>query len=316
MRDHNKIYLLLLIGLVFSLFFICDGINTDNYTYFLNNRIPKILAIVIASGCIAISSLAFQTITNNKILTPSILGFDALYILIQSVLIIMFSSNGYLIANRLLNFSVSTILMVGLSSLLFLFYFNREKSNLLTLVLIGVVCGSLFNSLTGLFTLIIDPNEFTIIQSSMFASFNNINNMLVYYTLIPCLIIIGLMYQHTNDLDVMLLGQDNAKSLGLDTQKLMRKTLLLISLLVSISTALIGPVLFLGLIVVSLSRQIFKSYHHKTLMLGSSALSIVLLISGQWFIENVLDFETTISVIINFVGGIYFLTLLTRNKVL
>lgn len=315
MRDHQKIYALVIVSILFSLFFIFRGITTDNYIYFLSNRIPKVLAIFTASGCIAISSLVFQTITNNRIITPSILGFDSLYVLIQSLMVIFFSSSSLLITNRPLNFFVATSIMIFLSYLLFHFYFNKRKTNLLTLVLIGMVCGSLFNSLTNVVTLIIDPNEFTIIQASMFASFNNINNTLVYLTIIPCILIMSLIYRYSRHLDVMLLGNDNAKSLGVDTQKMTKRILLLVSLLVSISTALIGPILFLGLIVISLSREIFRSYEHKTLMLGSSFLSIALLVSGQWFIENILNFETTISVIINFAGGIYFLILLTRNKV-
>ncbi|MFL7013714.1 iron chelate uptake ABC transporter family permease subunit [Enterovibrio norvegicus] len=63
-----------------------------------------------------------------------------------------------------------------------------------------------------------------------------------------------------------------------------------------------------------LARQIFKSYQHRVLIIASSLLAVVLLVSGQWFIEKVMAFETTVSVIINLVGGLYFMFLLLRTE--
>ena len=315
MRDSVKMWLLLFAGIAFTAYFLGKGLTADNYSFFLANRIPKVLAIVIASVAIATSSLVFQTITNNQILTPSILGFDALYVMIQSIILVIFGSSSYLLVNPLLNFSVATAIMVSLSMGLFLLYFQRKNTNLFSLLLIGIVCGSLFSSMTNFFTLIVDPAEFSTVQRAMFASFNNVNGELVYWSLIPLLLAVGYLWRLATRLDVLWLGIDNARSLGIDTRKVMMQVMLLISVLISVATALIGPVLFLGLIVVSLTRQLFRSYHHRFLMLASTLLSVVLLTGGQWFIESMLDLETTISVIINFIGGSYFLLLLMRNKV-
>ena len=315
MRDSVKMWLLLFAGIAFAAYFLGKGLTADNYSFFLANRIPKVLAIVIASVAIATSSLVFQTITNNQILTPSILGFDALYVMIQSIILVIFGSSSYLLVNPLLNFSVATAIMVSLSMGLFLLYFQRKNTNLFSLLLIGIVCGSLFSSMTNFFTLIVDPAEFSTVQRAMFASFNNVNGELVYWSLIPLLLAVGYLWRLATRLDVLWLGIDNARSLGIDTRKVMMQVMLLISVLISVATALVGPVLFLGLIVVSLTRQLFRSYHHRFLMLASTLLSVVLLTGGQWFIESMLDLETTISVIINFIGGSYFLLLLMRNKV-
>lgn len=315
MRDSVKMWLLLFAGIAFAAYFLGKGLTADNYSFFLANRIPKVLAIVIASVAIATSSLVFQTITNNQILTPSILGFDALYVMIQSIILVIFGSSSYLLVNPLLNFSVATAIMVSLSMGLFLLYFQRKNTNLFSLLLIGIVCGSLFSSMTNFFTLIVDPAEFSTVQRAMFASFNNVNGELVYWSLIPLLLAVGYLWRLAARLDVLWLGTDNARSLGIDTRKVMMQVMLLISVLISVATALVGPVLFLGLIVVSLTRQLFRSYHHRFLMLASTLLSVVLLTGGQWFIESMLDLETTISVIINFIGGSYFLLLLMRNKV-
>jgi len=315
MRDAMKLILLSIICLIFSALFLLKGLNADNYQYFLSTRAPKILAMIIASVAIACSSLIFQTITQNPILTPSILGFDALYVMIQAFLLVIFGSSSLLLINQLLNFSVATTLMMALSMGLFLLYFRKETVNLYALLLVGIVCSSLFSSITNFFTLIVDPTEFITVQRAMFASFNNVNDQLVYWAFIPIIPAMIYLCRWGHVLDVFWLGIDNAKSLGIDTRKTILKMMLLISLLISIATALIGPVLFLGLIVVSLTRQLFRTYHHPVLMLASSLLALAMLSSGQWLIEQVFHFDTTISVVLNFVGGSYFLWLLIRHKV-
>lgn len=314
MRNSVKVLILAILSVVFIAFFLGKGLTMDNYQFFLSRRIPKVLAIVIAAIAIAASSLVFQTITNNRILTPSILGFDSLYVMLQVLMVVLFGSMSPLVINAGLNYVVTTSIMLVLAMTLFGFYFRRGNRNIFTLLLIGIVLSSLFSSVTGFFTMLVDPNEFTMIQGAMFASFNNVNGDLVYWSLIPLAVSTAYLLYLAPKLDVFWLGIDNAKSLGVDTQKVTMQVMFVITILVSISTVLVGPVLFFGLIVVALTRQIFSGYQHRFLLLASSLLSMAMLISGQWIVENLLDFETTISVIINFVGGIYFLVLLSKQK--
>ncbi|PSU35848.1 iron chelate uptake ABC transporter family permease subunit [Photobacterium lutimaris] len=314
MRDSVKVSLLAVLGLLITVYFIGQGLNAQNYQFFLSLRLPKVMAIVLAAIAISTSSLVFQTITNNRILTPSILGFDSLYVMIQVIIIVMFGSMSVWFADAKVNFLITTLTMSVFSMVLFSLYFRRANSNVFTLLLIGIVCGSLFSSISNFFTMILDPNEFANLQNTMFASFNNVNAELVYWSTIPLGICIAILYSLAHKLDVFWLGTDNAKSLGVDTHKVTMQVMMVITVMVAISTALVGPVLFFGLIVVSLTRQLFRSYHHTFLMLAASTMSVVLLVGGQWLIENVFAFDTTISVIINFVGGSYFLYLLMRNK--
>ncbi|MGR5251423.1 iron chelate uptake ABC transporter family permease subunit [Vibrio astriarenae] len=314
MRNSLKVLILAVVSVLFIGFFLGKGLTVDNYQFFLSRRIPKVLAIIIAAVAIAASSLVFQTITNNRILTPSILGFDSLYVMLQVLMVVLFGSTSALVINSGLNYVVTTAIMLALAMTLFGFYFRRGSRNIFTLLLIGIVLSSLFSSVTGFFTMLVDPNEFTMIQGAMFASFNNVNSDLVYWSLIPLALSTLYLVKLAPKLDVFWLGVDNAKSLGVDTQKVTMQVMFVITILVSVSTVLVGPVLFFGLIVVALTRQIFSGYQHRFLLLASSLLSIAMLITGQWAVENLLDFETTISVIINFVGGVYFLVLLSKQK--
>lgn len=315
MRDSVKIAILAIASLCMAAVFVGQGLTWDNYEFFLSLRLPKLLSIVLAAVAISASSLVFQTITNNRILTPSILGFDSLYMLVQTVLLFVFGSASFWVIDSIANFSMSVTVMILFSFALFHFYFKSKRNNVFTLLLIGIVCGSVFSSLANFLAMLIDPNEFAVLQNVMFASFNNVKGELVYLSLIPLgLSLLGL-WLLAPKLDVLWLGVDNATSLGVNTKRLTQITLVIVSVMVAVSTALVGPVLFFGLITVSLARQTFRSYQHRVLIIASSLLAIVLLVSGQWFIEKVMAFETTVSVIINLVGGLYFMFLLLRTRI-
>ncbi|MEZ8881619.1 iron chelate uptake ABC transporter family permease subunit [Vibrio lentus] len=315
MRDSVKIAILAIASLGMAAVFSGQGLTWDNYEFFLSLRLPKLLSIVLAAVAISASSLVFQTITNNRILTPSILGFDSLYMLVQTVLLFVFGGTSLWVIDAIANFSLSVTVMILFSLALFHFYFKSKRNNVFTLLLIGIVCGSVFSSLANFLAMLIDPNEFAVLQNVMFASFNNVKGELVYLSLIPLgLSLLGL-WLLAPKLDVLWLGVDNATSLGVNTKRLTQITLVIVSVMVAVSTALVGPVLFFGLITVSLARQIFKSYQHRVLIIASSLLAVVLLVSGQWFIEKVMAFETTVSVIINLVGGLYFMFLLLRTRI-
>lgn len=161
---------------------------------------------------------------------------------------------------------------------------------------------------------LIDPNEFLIIQDKMFASFNNVNTNILIISIIIVTIVSVYVTRCSKFFDVMSLGRDQAINLGIDYEKVVRRMLIVVSILVSVSTALVGPITFLGLLVVNLAREFLKTYKHRTLITGSILLSIISLVGGLLIVERVFTFSTTISVIINFVGGVYFIYLLLKER--
>ncbi|MGF1908392.1 iron chelate uptake ABC transporter permease subunit VctG [Vibrio kasasachensis] len=315
MQDRTKLLILAVIALVFSGLFIGVGLNADNYQYFLSRRVPKVLAMILAGVAIGQSALAFQTITNNRILTPSIMGFDALYMFTQTLVVVLFGGLSSYVLNDYINFSISVTVMLTFSMLLFGFYFKSNNQNLMVLLLLGIILGQLFGSISSFLTMLMDPNDFAALQQSMFASFNNIKVELVYLCAPLLCVISALLFRLNRVLDVFWLDKDNATSLGIDVKRVTMQVLVLSACLIAISTALIGPIMFFGLLVTNLAREMLRSYRHRVLLLGVSLLSIASLLTGQWVIENVFDFSTTLSVVINFIGGIYFLSMLLRNKI-
>ena len=317
MADKYKLALLLLTTLLLAGLFIGLGLTADNYGYFLSRRAPKVIAIVLAGVSIGVASLLFQTITNNRILTPSIMGFDSLYLLVQVLMVAVFGGFSQVFLHTYANFAISTAVMVGFSVLLFGFYFRFAKGQdgIFTLLLLGVVFSALFSSVTSFISMVLDPNEFAMAQGAMFSSFNNVNADLVYFCIVPLLALLALIYRYGPQLDVLWLGEATATSLGIDCARLHKLMLILIAVLIAMATALVGPILFFGLIVVSLTRQLFSGYQHQRLMLATGLLASCMLLAGQWTVEHLINFQTTLSVIINFVGGCYFLYLLARQKI-
>ncbi|MCS4479926.1 iron chelate uptake ABC transporter family permease subunit [Clostridium botulinum] len=294
--------------------FIFTGISKGNYDYVLPRRILKVLAISLTAGSIAFSSMIFQTIANNRILTPSVLGLDSLYMFIQTFVVFILGANNKAVMNSNFNFLISISLMVVFSMILYRFLFKREDKNIFFLLLTGLIFGTLFQSLAAFMQTIIDPNAFLVIQDKMFASFNKVNTDVLLISIIGILLVLAYVYDYVKVLDVMLLGREQAINLGVSYDKVVKKMLIVVSILVSISTALVGPITFLGLLSVNLTYEFINSYKHKYLIIGSVFISIIALVGGQFFVERFLNFGTTLSVIINFIGGIYFMYLLLKES--
>ncbi|TRM11307.1 iron chelate uptake ABC transporter family permease subunit [Lentibacillus cibarius] len=284
------------------------------WDYVLPRRINKIIAIILTGSSIGVSTIIFQTITNNKILTPNIIGLDSLYMLIQTIVVFIFGANTLTMMNSNIHFLISVGLMLVFSALLYTFLFKREGQNIYYLLLVGLIMGTLFSSVSSFMQILIDPNEFLVVRDSMFASFNNVNTQLLFISSVS-VVLIGLYFlRFIKYLDVLSLGKEQAINLGVSYDAIVKRLLMIIAVLVSISTALVGPITFLGLLVANITYHFMGTYQHKFLFAGSIFISIISLVGAQMLVERVFSFSTSVSVIINLVGGLYFLYLLLKES--
>ncbi|WP_203362858.1 iron chelate uptake ABC transporter family permease subunit [Bacillus sp. REN10] len=313
MNEKKKLLILAVTAIACIVAFLFTDLGY-NWDYALPKRGWKIFAIVLTGASIAFATLIFQTITNNRILTPSILGLDSLYMLIQTVLIFMLGSTNLTIINKQVNFLISVVLMMIFSGILYKILFKKEGANIYFLLLIGLIFGTFFQSFSTFMQVLIDPNEFMMIQGKMFASFNNVQTDVL--SLAVLLIVLVSMYfvRFMKYLDVLSLGKEHAINLGVDYDYIVKRLLVVVAILISVSTALIGPITFLGLLVVNLAYELFKTYKHSYLLAGSILISIIALVGGQFIVEHIFTFSTTLSVIINFIGGVYFIYLLLKEN--
>lgn len=313
-KQKKILYILLAMIAVFSALFLTSGVNPNHFDYAMSQRIPKLVAIILTGGCIAFSSMIFQTITNNNILTPSVLGLDSLYVLVQTIIVFFVGVESNFVTNKSSNFLLSVTVMVVASFVLYKNLFEKSNNNIFFLLLVGMIFGTLFKSMSTFMQVIIDPNEYAALQNSLYASFGNVNTKII---VIAFLIIIGMVpfiYDDLKYLDVISLGKDHAINLGVDYDSVVKKMIVVVSILVSVSTALVGPITFLGLIVVNVTKQMLNTYKHSYLVTASVLVSVLTLVGGQFLVERVFGLNTTLSVIINFIGGIYFIYLLLKES--
>ncbi|MGG0655218.1 iron chelate uptake ABC transporter family permease subunit [Rummeliibacillus pycnus] len=313
MRNSMKMLILVILATMFCSLYLFQGLN-GNYDYILPRRAIKVIAMVLTGVSIAYSTVIFQTITHNRILTPSIMGLDSLYLLLQTVIIFFLGSSHIAIMNAQVNFIISVVVMIGFALLLYQFLFRSGGRPIYFLLLVGIIVGTFLGSITTFMQVLIDPNEFARVQDKMFASFNNVNGDLVWFALVIVIIVMVFGWRMVNQLDVLSLGRETAINLGVPYDKVVKRMLIISTVLIAVSTALVGPITFFGLIVANLSYQFFKTYKHSVLITGAALISLVALIGGQWIVERVFTFSTTLSVIVNFIGGIYFIYLLLRES--
>ncbi|WP_300382656.1 iron chelate uptake ABC transporter family permease subunit [Clostridium sp.] len=309
----RRITILLAIAFIFITLFLVWGLNTNNYEYNLSLRIPKVMGIIIAGAAIATASILFQSITQNRIITPSIIGLDSLYSAVQTFVVFTFGASSIFMTSKPINFLVTSIIMISLSMILFKVVLKKSNNNIFFLLLVGTVIGTVFKSLSSFMQVLIDPNEFDKLLSKLYASFNIVNTQILFLAIIIIVIVFAFIYDDLKKLDVVALGRDEAINLGINYDKFTKKILVIVAILVSISTALVGPITFLGILVVNLTFAIINSYKHTELITVAILISIIALVGGQFFVERVFNFSTTISIIINFIGGIYFIRLLLKE---
>ncbi|EAK5869964.1 iron ABC transporter permease [Campylobacter jejuni] len=292
--------------------FIFVGLNGFD-EYALKSRFLQIAAIIIVAICIAVSTVIFQTLCNNKILTPAIIGLDSLYMLLQSALIFSFGAANLSVYKNDINFLITLVYMVVFSLGLYKILFSSDRSIYL-IMLLGLVFGTLFSTLSSFFEVLIDPDEFMVIQGRMFASFDNIAfDVLILAYIISFLSFIWI-FRYMKFLDPLNLGKDLAINLGINYQKISKQLMIIIAILTSISTALVGPITFLGLLVVNITYELFKTAKHSILLSACILISILALLGGVFFVSRVFDYNATISVVINFLGGIYFIYLVLKGN--
>lgn len=308
----NFLVTILLLLVAAALFLFYD--MGSNWEFALRLRGVKVLAILVVSCCVAYSSVAFQTLTNNRILTPSIMGFESVYLLIQTVIVFIYGDLTFQVLSSLDNFFLSVLGMIGFAFLLYILIYRKGKDNLYLLLLVGIILGTLFNSLSSFMQLLIDPSDYFIVQGKMFATFNKINRDLLWPSAGVLVVLLVIGFRTTKYLDVLALGRDQAINLGLNYNRTVQLFLIIIAILVSVSTALVGPITFLGLLVTNLTYELFKTHRHGVIIAACCLVTAVTLLGGQFVMERLFHLSIPVSAIINLVGGLYFMFLLLRVR--
>ena len=282
--------------------------------YALSLRTPKLYAMLLTAFAIGGASIVFQSIINNTIVTPCLLGMNSLYTLIHTAVIFFAGSDSLLAVNANLSFAVDVIFMGIAATVIYSYLFKKTKHNVLYVLLVGTVLTSFFGSIQTTLTRVMDPNEYDALLVSLVASFQNINSEILLFATLLLAALVFALRKELALLDVLTLGKAQAINLGIDYDTCIRRLLLGVTLCIAIATAMVGPVSFLGLIIANLSRQLLKTYRHTQLILGSTLFGMVVLVGGQLIVEHLYSYQVPVSVFITVGGGLYFLYLLLTQK--
>lgn len=311
-RPALRLAIVWLIAAVTMALFLTIDVN-GYWDYILPRRIVKIAAMVLTAYAIGVSTVLFQTITSNRILTPSLMGFDALYVFLQTVFVFVFSASGVVNVDPRMKFVFETCVMVALATLLFRWLFLGRQLSLHLVLLVGIILGTLFRSMSSLMQRLMDPSEFIILQDMFFASFNTVAAELLGLSALLVALVSIPVFRHLRAFDVLTLGREAAINLGVNYELTVTKVLMIIAVLASVSTALVGPITFFGLLVANLAYMIAGSHRHVFTLPMATALGIVALVGGQLVLERIFEFNTSLSVVVEFLGGITFLVILIKS---
>lgn len=284
------------------------------FQYILSLRMPTLVVMLIAAFAIGSASIVFQSIINNRIVTPCLLGMNAMYTLVHTAVVFVVGSGSILATNSNLSFAVDLIVMSVCATFIYSFMFKKTGNNVLYVLLIGTVLSSFFGSIQSTMIRVMDPNEYDSLLTTLVADFNNVNVEVITFSLILLIALTIFLWKDLMLLDVITLGKDQSINLGVDYDRTIRRLLLGVVLCIAVATAMVGPVSFLGLIIANLARQLLKTHKHSHLIIGAALMGMLAIIAGQLISQHVFSYAVPISTFITIGGGIYFLYLLLFKK--
>lgn len=314
-RQRRILWTFALLGagvLLSSVLFLTLGAR-GNWGFVLPFRGAKLAGLALVAVAVAMATVVFQTLTRNRILTPSIMGFDALFVLIQTTLIFGLGPVRTAAIPPQPMFLIEVALLTGFAALLFGWLFRGTVRGLHLLLLVGIVFGTLFRAVAGLMQRLITPDDFAVLQSRIFASFNSVDQTLLGLAALIVVVLAALLWRMRRVLDVLALGRDHAIGLGLSHDRLVLGLLASVTVLVAVSTALVGPAGFFGLLVANLAWLLMPTARHAVVLPAAALIALICLIGGQTILERVLGYDAVLSVVIEFLGGLFFLVLVMRG---
>lgn len=311
LRARRVLLLLALTAMIAAACFMTVGAR-GSWGFVLSLRGGKLAGLVLVGIAVAVATVLFQTLTENRILTPAVMGFDSLYVALQTAAVFALGGHGATTLDPRLRFAGETLVLVAAALGLFRWLFDGRRGFHLV-ILSGLVFGILCRGLANLVQRMLDPNEFSVLQALMFTRFNKVDTALLPLAAVVILAAAGLAWRLVPALDVMALGRAPAITLGIDHRRMVTLLVALIAVLVSVSTALVGPVLFFGVLVANLAYLLLGTDSHRYTLPGSALVAIACLAGGQTVLERGLGHDAALSVVIEFTGGLVFLLLLLRG---
>ena len=287
--------------------------GSDGFWIIAKLRASNILTMVIVAACQSIATVAFQTVTNNRIITPSIMGFEALYRVVQTGAIFVLGVAGVTFFTGVSQFVLQVAIMVGLSVALYGWLLSGKLGNIQIMLLVGIIIGTGLGSIATFMQRLLTPSEFDVLTARLFGSMANAD-MSYMPVAIPLVAIAGgYLVLSSKKMNILALGKETTINLGINHRREVMKTLFFVSILMAVTTALVGPLTFLGFLVATLAYQLADTYDHRYIYPMSFLIGFVVLAGAYFVMKNIFYAEGVVGIIIEAVGGITFLIFILRK---
>lgn len=276
-------------------------------------RVTNVTVMAVVAVAQAIATVSFQTVTNNRIITPSIMGFESLYRVVQTTTVYLFGVAGLVAIQGVWQFGLQVVIMVGLAMALYGWLLSGRYGNLQIMLLIGIIIGGGLGAISTFMQRLLTPSEFDVLAARLFGNVSNADASYLPLAIPLCIAASALLWMRSRRLNLLALGPDVSRSLGLDHKRELYIVLFLVAVLMATSTALVGPMTFLGFLVATLAYQFADTYDHR-LIFPVAVLTAFTILAGAYFVmKNVFYAQGMVSILIELVGGTVFLIVILRK---
>ncbi|KJL19955.1 Iron-uptake system permease protein FeuC [Microbacterium azadirachtae] len=287
--------------------------GTDGFWRIVQLRVTGVVVILVVAVAQATATVAFQTAANNRIVTPSIMGFESLYTAIQTAAVFALGAAGVTALQGVPQFALQIVLMTGFAVALYGWLLSGRRGSMHVMLLVGIVIGGGLGAVSTFLQRMLTPSEFDVLSARLFGSIANAEASYLPLAIPLCLTGSVLLLLRSRRLNVLALGSDAANALRVDHRREQLRVLLLVAVLMATSTALVGPMTFLGFLVATLAYQLADTHDHR-LVLPVAILAAIAVLGGAYFVmKHVFAAQGAVSIIIELVGGSVFLLVLLRK---
>lgn len=288
-------------------------VGSDGFWTIARMRATSLAVIIVVAFCQGIATVSFQTVTNNRIITPSIMGFEALYVLVQTSAVFFLGAAGILAVQGVGQYLLQVGLMVGFAAVLYGWLLSGSRGNMQIMLLVGIILGAGMGAISTFMQRLLTPSEFDLLVARLIGSIANADATYLGVAVPLAALAGGILWSQTRRLNVIALGRETAINLGIDHQRQARIVLLLVSVLTAVSTSMVGPMTFLGFLVAMLAYQLADTHDHRHVFPVAWLTGFVVLAGAYFVLKNVFYAAGSVGVIIEIIGGGFFLTYILRK---
>lgn len=288
-------------------------LGTEGFWLIGRMRATSVAVMLLVAAAQAIATVSFQTVTNNRIITPSIMGFEALYTLIQTTVVFFLGSAGIVAIQGTGQFLLQVAAMVGFAALLYGWLLTGRNANVQLTLLVGIILGGAMGAASTFMRRLLSPSEFDLLTARLIGSVANADAAYLVPAVPLVLAAGGSLYVLSNRLNVLALGRDVAAGLGVEHLKWTMRVLLLVAVLMAVSTALVGPMTFLGFLVAMIAYQLSDTYDHRYVLPLAVVIGYAVLTVAYFVVKHVFYTQGSVGIVIEIVGGTFFLIYLLRK---